>query len=273
MSLIKFKPITPSRRYFFNIKKKNLWKGNSLKKLTTKNKNLGGRNNFGRLTVRGRCKSKNKLYRVVDFKRRSNLLGVIQRLEFDPNRSSFIALVRYNRYYFSYILAPNGVKKGSIVQSGECVSIKNGNCTMLKKIPVGISIHNIELKPNKGGQISRSAGSNSIIMGKENNKVIIKISSGEIILIENKCFATIGILSNLNNKNIVYGKAGRKNWLGFKSKVRGVAKNPVDHPHGGGEGKSSGGRHPVNFKGLSTKGFKTRKKKINKLIFKYKKKK
>jgi large subunit ribosomal protein L2 len=199
-----------------------------------------------------------KRYRVVDFKRNENLYAVVERIEYDPNRSANIALLRYTDDKLSYIIAPEKLEIGSRVISSSSADIEIGNCLPLKNIPVGSLINSIELKPRKGAQLARSAGSFATIVNKDFGKVSLKLRSGEVRIVESECKATIGIVSNADNKNIKLGKAGRKRWLGFRPKVRGVAKNPVDHPHGGGEGKTSGGRHPVTPWGKPTKGYKTR---------------
>jgi len=265
MAILKFKPVTPSRRHLVLTSKKSLWKGKPLKTLTVGQHSTGGRNNIGRSTCIG--KSRKKTYRMIDFIRKDSVKSQVVRLEYDPNRSAHIALLKHDNNSNSYILAPNGI--GKMVSSGNKTELEIGNCMQLRYIPVGTAIHNIEMKPGKGGQIARSAGSYATISNKEGNKVYLKMRSGEVRILEADCKGTIGIVSNIDHQNIKHGKAGRKRWLGHRPKVRGVAKNPVDHPHGGGEGKSSRGRHPVNKNGLPTKGYKTRKnKRTNKLIFK-----
>ena len=262
-----FNPVTSSQRSLVLSNRNFLWKKEPVKSLTFPCNSKGGRNHWGRITSAGKFKGAKKLYRIIDFKRLIKGKAIISRIEYDPNRSAYIALIRYsNKKKVSYIIAPNNVRVGHIVESFKC-KIQLGNVLQLKYIPIGYPIHNIEFKPNKGGQIARSAGVYAIIMSKSEKNALIKLCSGEIRMINIKSRATIGVVSNLENKNMKYGKAGRKFWLGFKPKVRGVAKNPVDHPHGGGEGKASGGRHPVTPYGKMTKGYKTRKnKRTNKFI-------
>ena len=258
MALIQYNPITPSQRQLILVDKKHLWKGKPKKELTITRHSKGGRNNLGRITVFGRSRGTKRKYRIIDFKRLKSIEAVVERLEYDPNRSAYIALIKYDDGEYSYIIAPEGIKIGDKILSSDNAEIKIGNCLPLKNIPVGTSVHNVELKPGKGGQIARSAGTSVKVVSKDAGKASIKLSSGEVRIVEASCKATIGVISNSDNKNIKLGKAGRKRWLGFRPKVRGVAKNPVDHPHGGGEGKSSGGRHPVTRWGKPTKGFKTR---------------
>lgn len=258
MALTNYNPTTPSRRKLVLTDKSFLWKGKPVKTLVKGNNSKGGRNNYGRITVFGKAIGSKKKYRMVDFRRGKNLEAKVERFEYDPNRSAHIALVKYIDGEYSYIIAPEHLKIGSVIISSDSAEISVGNCLQLKNIPVGIPIHNIELKPRRGGQLSRSAGSFSTVVSKNIGKVTIKLRSGELRLIEEECRATIGVVSNTDNKNIKLGKAGRRRWLGYRPKVRGVAKNPVDHPHGGGEGKTSGGRHPVTRYGQSTKGLRTR---------------
>jgi len=233
------------------------------RKLTVALRKTGGRNNLGRITSRRRGGGHKRRYRIIDFKRNKfDIQGNIISVEYDPNRSSRIALIEYDDKERRYILAPDGIKVGdSIVSSIEkAIPFKVGNNTCMKNIPEGLSIHNIELKPLKGAQLARSAGTYARIMAKENGMVTIKLPSGEVRMVHENCQATIGVVGNKNNENIKIGKAGRSRWLGRRPKVRGVAMNPVDHPHGGGEGKTSGGRHPVSPWGTPAKGYKTRKK-------------
>ena len=258
MALITFNPTTPSNRNTILVNKRSLWSGNPVKTLTTANHGRRARNSSGRITVQGRSRGVKKKYRIIDFKRNSEMECVVERIEHDPNRSSHIALVRYKNKSISYIIAPDKLSVGDTLTSSSTAEIKIGNCLALGNIPTGTIVHNIEMKAGKGGQIARSAGSFATIINKDDDKVHIRMRSGEVRYVESSCKATIGIVSNLDNKNIKYGKAGRKRWLGFNPKVRGVAKNPVDHPHGGGEGKTSGGRHPVNKNGKLAKGFRTR---------------
>jgi len=262
MALIKYNPTTPSQRGLVRVDKSDLWKGKPHKPLTKGLTKSGGRNNLGRMTARHRGGGHKRLYRLVDFKRNKlDCVATIERIEYDPNRSAYIALVKYDDGVYSYILAPAKMKAGDQVISSADADIKNGNCLPLKNIPVGTIIHNVEMKVGKGGQIARSAGASVSIVGKDSGYAQIKLSSGEVRLIPLECMATIGTLSNADRKNTIIGKAGRNRWLGRRPHVRGVAMNPVDHPHGGGEGKTSGGRHPVTPWGKPTKGKKTRNKK------------
>ncbi len=263
-----FKPYTSTRRHAVLTDKANLWKGSSEKSLTKKYISKAGRNNSGRITSRHRGGGHKKKYRIIDFKRNKfDVLATVIRLEYDPIRTAYIALIEYDDKTKSYIVAPDKLKIGDKVQSGEKVDIRIGNSMPLKNIPVGTVIHNIEMKPGKGGQLARSAGSSVNLLAIDSGKAIIKLNSGEIRNLNENCFATIGTVSNLDNKNIKIGSAGRKRWLGFRPKVRGVAMNPIDHPHGGCEGRTSGGRHPSTPWGKPTKGYKTRKNKSsNKFI-------
>jgi len=268
------KPTTPSQRGTVLLSKNHLWKGDPHKKLTRPIKSTGGRNNQGRITSRRMGGGTKKKYRVIDFKRNKfDLYAEVIRNEYDPNRSSFISLVKYEDNEFRYILSPSKLNVGDKVISGENVDIKEGNCLPLRNIPVGTNIHNIEIKPGAGGQLIRSGGTYAQIISKEETYVQIKLVSGEIRQINKNSLATVGVLSNPDQKNIKLGKAGRKRYLGCRPKVRGVVMNPVDHPHGGGEGRTSGGRHPVTPWGVSTKGKKTRKnKRTNVFIIKRRKK-
>ncbi len=262
MALIKYNPTTPSQRGLVRVDKSELWKGKPHKPLTKGLTKSGGRNNLGRMTARHRGGGHKRLYRLVDFKRNKlDCVATIERIECDPNRSAYIALVKYDDGVYSYILAPAKMKAGDQVVSSADADIKNGNCLPLKNIPVGTIVHNVEMKVGKGGQIARSAGASVSIVGKDSGYAQVKLSSGEVRLIPLECLATIGTLSNADRKNTIIGKAGRNRWLGRRPHVRGVAMNPVDHPHGGGEGKTSGGRHPVTPWGKPTKGKKTRNKK------------
>jgi large subunit ribosomal protein L2 len=277
MSLKNYKAITPALRKLITIDRSGLWKGSPLKILTSKAQEKSGRNNFGHITVRHKSLGHKKSYRVIDFKRnRFDIKAEVERIEYDPNRTSFIALLKYEDGIKSYIIAPHKINIGDIViSSKEFIDIKIGNSTTLSNIPVGTIIHNIELKPGKGGSVSRSAGNYSQLVGKDSGYALIKMQSGEIRLFPLACMATIGSVSNIDNKNISLGKAGRSRWLGIRPTVRGVAMNPVDHPHGGGEGKTSGGRHPVSPTGKSAKGAITRKRNsyTNKYIVKSRRKK
>ena len=257
-----FKPYTSTRRHAVLANKEHVWKGSSEKSLTTKYKSKAGRNNSGRITSRHRGGGHKKKYRIIDFKRQKiDTQATVIRIEYDPIRTAYIALIEYEDKTKSYIIAPDKLKIGDKIQSGEKVDIRIGNAMPLKNIPVGTVIHNVEMKPGKGAQIARSAGSSVNLLAVDSGKAIIKLNSGEIKNVADNCFATVGTVSNLENKNIKIGSAGRKRWLGFRPKVRGVAMNPIDHPHGGGEGSTSGGRHPSTPWGKPTKGYKTRKNK------------
>ena len=274
MALINYNPVTPSQRQLVLVDKSGLWKGDPVKSLVKGKNTKGGRNNLGRITVFGKSRGAKKKYRIVDFKRSKELSATVERFEHDPNRSANIALIKYSDNEYSYIIALENLKIGDKIISSNSAEIAVGNCMQLKNIPVGIIISNVELKPKKGAQLARSAGSFATIVNKDSGKVSIKLRSGEVRMVEGECKATIGVVSNVDKKNVKLGKAGRKRWLGFRPKVRGVAKNPVDHPHGGGEGKTSGGRHPVSAWGKPTKGFKTRNnKRTDKFIIKSRHKK
>ena len=269
-----FKSITPGQRGTVLVSKKGLWNGDPHKKLTAPIKSTGGRNNQGRITSRRMGGGVKRKYRVIDFKRNKfDISAEIIRNEYDPNRSSFISLVKYEDGEFRYILCPQKLKIGDKIISGDKVEIKEGNCLPLKNIPVGTNIHNIELKPGAGGQLIRSGGVSAQLISKEDTYVQIKLVSGEIRNINKNSLATVGVLSNPDQKNIKLGKAGRNRYLGSRPKVRGVVMNPVDHPHGGGEGRTSGRRHPSTPWGVATKGKKTRRnKKTNVFIVKKRKK-
>ncbi|MBO6043511.1 MAG: 50S ribosomal protein L2 [Acetobacter sp.] len=259
MALKHFNPVTPSLRATVLIDRKDLWKGKPLKSLTEGKNKTGGRNNMGRITSRFRGGGHKQSYRYVDFKRRKfDILGVVERLEYDPNRTAFIALVKYEDGQFDYILAPQRLKVGDQVVSGPYVDIKPGNAMPLASIPVGTIVHNIEIKSGAGGKLARSAGSYAQLVGKDSGYAQIKLRSGELRVVRSECMATVGAVSNPDNMNQHMGKAGRVRWLGFRPHNRGVVMNPVDHPHGGGEGRTSGGRHPVTPWGKPTKGYKTR---------------
>jgi len=268
MTLKIFKSYTKSTRGTVLADRKNLWKGKSLKLLTIGKHSTGGRNNFGRITSRSKGAGHKQKYREIDFyRKKDNLKAKIERIEYDPNRSAHVALIKYEDGLMGYILAPNKIKIGDEVVSGKNKEIEIGNCMPLSDIPTGTDIHNIELYPNGGGKLARSAGSSAQISGKDENYCIIKLGSGEIRKIINTARATIGSVSNTDHQNIKIGKAGRNRWRGRRPSVRGVAMNPVDHPHGGGEGKTSGGRNPVSPWGQSAKGLKTRNNKsTNKFI-------
>ena len=262
MPLKIFKSYTKSTRGTVLVDRKNLWKGKSLKSLTHGKYSTGGRNNLGRITSRSIGAGHKQKYRKIDFYRKKDDVNAkIERIEYDPNRSAHVALIKYEDSEMSYILAPNNIKIGEKIVSGKNKEIKIGNCMPLSDIPAGTDIHNIELTPNSGGKLARSAGSSAQISGIDENYCIIKLSSGEIRKVINTARATIGSVSNSEHQNIKIGKAGRNRWKGKRPSVRGVAMNPVDHPHGGGEGKTSGGRSPVSRWGQSAKGLKTRKNK------------
>jgi large subunit ribosomal protein L2 len=276
MALKKYNPTTPSQRGLVRVDKSDLWKGGPLKQLTEGISKTGGRNNRGRITSRHIGGGHKKLYRLIDFKRNKfDSVATIERIEYDPNRTAYIALIKYEDGELSYILAPAKLNLGDKIVSGNGdVDIKIGNCLPLKNIPVGTIIHNVEMKPGKGGQIARSAGASVSLVGKDSGYAQLKLASGELRIVPLSCMATIGTLSNADKKNTIVGKAGRNRWLGRRPHVRGVAMNPVDHPHGGGEGKTSGGRHPVTPWGKPTKGKKTRKNKLtSKFILKRRTKK
>jgi len=265
MTLKNFKSVTPTLRQYVAIDRSELWKGSPLKILTKKNTEKSGRNNFGHITVRHKSAGHKKTFRVIDFKRdKYDIEAKVERIEYDPNRTSFIALLKYSDGIYSYILAPNKLNIGDIVLSSRnLIDVKIGNAMPLAVIPIGSIIHNIEIKPSCGGVVSRAAGNYSQLVGKDGGYALVKMQSGEIRLFSLECMATIGTVSNLDNKNTTIGKAGRSRWLGIRPTVRGVAMNPVDHPHGGGEGKTSGGRHPVSPTGKPTKGKITRKRSKN----------
>jgi len=274
MTLKSLKPTTSSQRGTVLIDKSAIWKGKPLKSLLVHSKSTGGRNNQGRITSRRMGGGAKRKYRKIDFKRNKfGVEGEVIRNEYDPNRTSFISLIKYNDGEYRYILSPQNLSIGNKIISSEKAEISEGNCLPIKNIPAGTSIHNIELKPGAGGQIARSAGAYAQIISKDASFSQIRLSSREIRLINNNCLATIGIMSNADNQNIKLGKAGRRRNLGFRPKVRGVVMNPVDHPHGGGEGRTSGGRHPVSPWGKPTKGKKTRNnKRTNVFILKRRKK-
>ncbi len=259
MTLKSFKPYTKSTRGTIIVDRQGLWKGKPYKSLTSVNNSSKGRNNHGRITSRNHGGGHKQKYRKIDFHRRKfDLTAEVERIEYDPNRSCYIMLVKFDDGERFYYLAPQNVKVGDKIQNGSNIEIKNGNCMPLQDIPIGINIHNVELQPGAGGKIARSAGTSVVITGVDGSYSLIKMTSGEVRKINSRCMATIGVLSNPDQKNIKIGKAGRSRWLGIRPHTRGVVKNPVDHPHGGGEGKSAGGRHPVSPTGQSAKGLKTR---------------
>ena len=259
MVLKTFKPYTKSNRGTVVIDKSSLWKGAPYKPLTKGQNFTGGRNNNGRITSRHIGGGSKHKYRVVDFYRnKKDVVGTVERIEYDPNRTAYIALIDYKDKEKKYIICPQGLKKGDTIVSGQNVEIKIGNSLKLKDIPPGTSLHNVELIPGNGAKLARSAGSSVTLSGFDADNAILKLSSGEMRKVSNNCNATIGIVSNPDQKNIKIGKAGRNRWKGKRPQTRGVAMNPVDHPHGGGEGKTSGGRSPVSPWGQSAKGLKTR---------------
>jgi large subunit ribosomal protein L2 len=259
MALKQFKPTTPGQRGLVLIDRTGLWKGKPEKSLTEGLRGHGGRNNFGRVTARRRGGGHKRRYRTVDFKRaKHDVPAKVERLEYDPNRSGFIALIRYEDGEPAYILAPQRLAVGDTVVAGRSVDVKPGNAMPLQNIPVGTIIHNVEMKRGKGGQIARAAGTYAQLIGKDQGYAQLRLNSGELRMVRAECMATVGAVSNPDQQNIKMGKAGRSRWLGKRPSVRGVAMNPIDHPHGGGEGKSSGGRHPVTPWGKPTKGKRTR---------------
>ena len=274
MALKTFKPYTKSTRGTVVVAKEGLWKGKPIKSLTVGKKSSSGRNNLGRITSRRRGSGHKRKYREIDFYRnKHDIEAMIERIEYDPNRTSHIMLVKYEDGEKAYMLAPQNIKIGDKIISGNNKEIKIGNCMPLHDIPAGTAIHNVELKPGGGAKIARAAGSFVQISGSDGEYSIIKLASGELRKIISKAKATVGVLSNPDQKNIKIGKAGRNRWLGIRPSVRGVVMNPVDHPHGGGEGKSSGGRNPVSPWGQSAKGLKTRNnKRTNKYIISRRKK-
>ena len=275
MSLKTFKPYTKSTRGTVLVSKAGLWKGKPYKSLTSANNSSKGRNNLGRITSRNHGGGHKHKYRKIDFYRNKfDMVAEVERIEYDPNRSCHIMLVKFEDEKKFYYLAPQNISVGEKIKNGPNAEIKPGNCLPLKDIPVGIDIHNVEIQPGAGGKIARAAGSSVTISGIDGNYSIIKMSSGEVRRIDSRSLATIGVLSNPDQKNTKIGKAGRSRWLGRRPHTRGVVKNPVDHPHGGGEGKSAGGRHPVSPTGQSAKGLKTRdNKRTDKFIIRRRKKK
>ena len=274
MTLKTFKPYTKSTRGTVLIDKSGLWKGKPYKPLTSVNRSSKGRNNLGRITSRNHGGGHKHKYRIIDFHRsKIDIKGLVERIEYDPNRSCYIMLIKFEDNEMKYYLAPQNIKVGDTIENGSNVEIKPGNSLPLKDIPTGMDIHNVEIQPGSGGKIARAAGSSVTISGIDGNYSIIKMVSGEIRKIDSRSMATIGVLSNPDKKNIKIGKAGRSRWLGIRPHTRGVVKNPVDHPHGGGEGKSAGGRHPVSPTGQSAKGLKTRdNKRTDKFIIRRRKK-
>ncbi|MCK5545909.1 MAG: 50S ribosomal protein L2 [Rhodospirillaceae bacterium] len=267
MALKQYKPTTPGRRGLVLVDRSSIWKGRPEKSLTEGLRKNGGRNNTGRITSRRIGGGHKRRYRMIDFKRNKLGFATVERIEYDPNRTAFIALINYEDGEKSYILAPQRMAVGDKIESADKADIKPGNALPLSNIPVGTIVHNVEMKVGKGGQIARSAGAYVQLVGKDQGYAQIRLMSGEVRLVRAECFATIGAVSNPDKQNIKLGKAGRKRWLGKRPSVRGVAMNPVDHPHGGGEGRTSGGRHPVTPWGKPTKGKRTRSnKQTDKLI-------
>jgi len=259
MALKNYKPVTPSQRGLVLIDRTGLWKGKPVKELTEGLRSTGGRNNHGRITSRFRGGGHKKRYRIIDFKRgKFDVSATVERLEYDPNRTAFIALIKYDDGEQAYILAPQRLKVGDKVVAGDKVDIKPGNAMPMKSIPVGTIIHNVEMKVGKGGQLARAAGSYVQLIGKDAGYAQLRLASGEQRMVRAECMATIGAVSNPDNQNQKIGKAGRMRWMGKRPHNRGVTMNPIDHPHGGGEGRTSGGRHPVTPWGKPTKGKRTR---------------
>jgi|SRR5690554_633744 large subunit ribosomal protein L2 len=259
MALKTYNPVTPGSRGLVQVDRSALWKGKPVKKLTEGLTKSGGRNNYGRITARRIGGGHKRTYRLVDFKRRKwGVPATVERLEYDPNRTAFIALVRYEDGEQAYILAPQRLGVGDQVIAGERVDVKPGNAMPLKSVPVGTIVHNVELKPLKGGQLARAAGAYVQLVGRDQGYALLRLASGEVRMVRQECMATIGAVSNPDQVNVKLGKAGRKRWLGKRPSVRGVSMNPIDHPHGGGEGRTSGGRHPVTPWGKPTKGRRTR---------------
>ena len=275
MALKTFRPVTPGQRQLVMTDRSQLWKGKPEASLTEGKTRSGGRNNTGRVTSWHRGGGHKRRYRLMDWKRRKwDVEGTVERLEYDPNRTAYIALIKYKDGEKAYILAPQRLKAGDKVVSGEKTDVKPGNAMMLKSMPVGTIIHNIEMKPGKGGQLCRSAGTYGQLVGRDQGYAQIKLASGELRIVRQECMATVGAVSNPDHVNESIGKAGRQRWKGKRPHVRGVAMNPIDHPLGGGEGRSSGGRHPCSPWGQKAKGLKTRTNKAtDKYIIRRKKKK
>ena len=262
MALKAYKPTSPARRGLILVDRSQLYKGKPVKALVEGKKKTGGRNNKGHVTSRGIGGGHKQKYRKIDFKRRTwDVEGTVERIEYDPNRSAYIALVTYGENDQAYIIAPQRLAPGDKVIAGEKVDVKPGNAMLIGQMPVGTIVHNVELKPGKGGQLARAAGTYVQVVGRDKGMVIVRLNSGETRYIRSDCMATVGAVSNPDNSNTTLAKAGRNRWRGNRSLTRGVAKNPVDHPHGGGEGRTSGGRHPVTPWGKPTKGARTRKNK------------
>jgi len=261
MALKSYKPTSAARRGLVLVDRSQLWKGKPVKSLTEGLTKSGGRNNRGRITAFQRGGGAKRRYRIVDFKRRKTGTATVERLEYDPNRTAFIALLNYPDGEQAYILAPQRLQAGDKVEAGDRVDVRPGNAMPLRSIPVGTIVHNVELKPGGGGKIARAAGSYVQLVGRDSGLALLRLNSGEVRMVPSDCVATIGAVSNPDNSNQTLAKAGRNRWKGRRPHVRGVAMNPIDHPHGGGEGRTSGGRHPVTPWGKPTKGARTRKKK------------
>ena len=274
MAIIRNKPTSPGSRFRVKVERSKIYKGRGYTPLLEKQVKTNGRNNTGRITVRHRGGGHSHKYRLIDFRRqKDNIEGVVERIEYDPNRTAHIALICYRDGARSYIIAPKGIEEGAIIQNGENAPIKNGNCLSLRNIPIGSIVHCVELKPGRGAQIARSAGAYVQLVARDVKYVTIRLRSGERRRILSDCRAVLGEVSNHEHNLCSLGKAGSKRWRGVRPTVRGVVMNPVDHPHGGGEGRTSGGRHPVSPWGTPTKGYKTRtNKRTNKLIIQRSKK-
>ncbi len=259
MALKKFNPTTPGQRQLVIVDRSGLYKGKPVKGLTEGISSKGGRNNAGRITTRHQGGGHKRSYRLIDFKRRKfDVQGTVERIEYDPNRTAFIALIKYDDGELSYILAPQRLAVGDKVIAAASADVKPGNAMPLSSMPVGTIVHNVEMKPGKGGQIARSAGTYVQLVGRDQGMAMLRLNSGEQRIVHGSCMATVGAVSNPDHSNISLGKAGRSRWMGKRPTVRGVVMNPVDHPHGGGEGRTSGGRHPVSPWGKPTKGARTR---------------
>ncbi|MGM0561649.1 MAG: 50S ribosomal protein L2 [Pseudomonadota bacterium] len=259
MALKTYNPVTPGRRQLVQVNRSGLWKGEPVKKLTEGLGKSGGRNNLGRITARRIGGGHKRTYRVIDFKRRKfDVPAKVERLEYDPNRTAFIALLTYEDGEQAYIIAPQRLSEGDQVIASDKADVKPGNAMPLRSVPIGTIIHNVELKPGKGAQLARSAGTYVQLVGRDAGYALLRLASGEVRMVRSDCMASVGAVSNPDQANTNLGKAGRKRWTGKRPAVRGVAMNPIDHPHGGGEGRTSGGRHPVTPWGKPTKGHKTR---------------
>jgi len=262
MALKTYKPVTPGQRQLVLVDRAGLYKGPPQKALTSGQKRPAGRNNLGRVTVRWQGGGHKQSYRIIDFKRaKHDQPATVQHLEYDPNRTSFIALIKYRDGELAYIIAPQRLAAGDVVVSGDRVDVKPGNAMPLAALPVGTIIHNIEMKPGKGGQIARAAGTYAQYLGRDAGYALLRLNSGEVRRVRLECKATVGAVSNPDHMNEILAKAGRNVWRNRRPAVRGTAMNPIDHPHGGGEGRTKGGRHPVTPWGKPTKGAKTRKNK------------